>query len=259
MLSLIEHVINNRRKITKTIILCVLAGMLGSCNRVWHKASIEGRNVRIGQQLTEVDEEVAKMIRPYRINVSQSMDKIIGFSTYELTKDKPNSTLGNWFVDAMLEEMIIKSGKKLDFAIQNYGGIRIPVLAAGDITVGKIYELMPFDNIAYLVDMPGSIVKEALDIIAEKGGMPLSHSVTFTIVRGKAEDIKINQTPLDNEKIYTAVIPDYVYNGGDDFKMLAQCQYTDTGIYIRDLLIDNVSRLGQKNVSIPLLNDERIR
>jgi 2',3'-cyclic-nucleotide 2'-phosphodiesterase (5'-nucleotidase family) len=51
-----------------------------------------------------------------------------------------------------------KFGKKVDAAFINYGGIR-SYIAKGEITVGKIYELMPFDNLIVLQDLKGAVFK----------------------------------------------------------------------------------------------------
>ncbi len=62
----------------------------------------------------------------------------------------------------------------VDAAFVNYGGIRISQLPKGEVTSGKIFELMPFDNIVVLQKLKGSVLQEFLDLIAERGGWPAS-------------------------------------------------------------------------------------
>ena len=49
-----------------------------------------------------------------------------------------------------------------DIAIQNGGGIRAG-LTAGDVTVGDIFGMLPFDNKVTLVEVTGQTVWEALE------------------------------------------------------------------------------------------------
>ena len=74
------------------------------------------------------------------------MNTVIGFSTIGLTKKLPESGLGNLIADAMKEMAQKKYATKVDAAFVNYGGIR-SYIPKGEITIGKIFEIMPFDNL----------------------------------------------------------------------------------------------------------------
>ena len=56
----------------------------------------------------------------------------------------------------LCEEMIKRQSLNVDFVVLNYGGLRIQSMAAGPITMSKVYELMPFDNTLVVVDLLGS-------------------------------------------------------------------------------------------------------
>jgi 2',3'-cyclic-nucleotide 2'-phosphodiesterase (5'-nucleotidase family) len=110
----------------------------------------------------------------------------------------------------------------------------------GDVTVGKIYELMPFDNIMFIVEMKGSHVQELFDKMAESGGWPVSRNVYFEIAYGKAKNIKIKNLALDNEKMYNVALPDYLANGGDNMIFLKGLKTNNTGALIRDMVINHL-------------------
>src|SRR5690606_28429240 len=152
--------------------------------------------------------EVAGMIVPYKEELDKIMLEIIGQNQVELTKGKPNSPLTNWFADALYEEMNATKGYKIDFAIQNYGGVRINALAAGPVTVGSIYELMPFDNTMYVMTLKGHQVQSLLDKVVESNGWPISKSVQCISEYGKAARIKIHGKLLEPEAEYVVAIPD---------------------------------------------------
>lgn len=225
-----------------------------ACSKVYHVADVQHRNYRIDKASYPVDVNMANMIEPYKLKLEETMDEVIGFNEEELTKGKPQSSLTNWFADALLDEAQKLVADSLDFAIQNYGGIRIPVLAKGNITVSKIYELMPFDNIMFVLKLKGETVQLLFDKMAESGGWPVSKNVYFEIAYGKAKNIKIKGLPLNTDKVYNVAIPDYIAQGGDKIDFLKDSQSYNTGALIRDMLINHVkeSKAHGKNIKADL-------
>ena len=77
----------------------------------------------------------------------------------------------------MTNAMKIMAEKKfethVDAAFINYGGIR-SYLPKGDITIGRIFELMPFDNLIVLQEIKGDTLLSFLNFIAERNGWPIS-------------------------------------------------------------------------------------
>ncbi|MBK9566193.1 MAG: 5'-nucleotidase C-terminal domain-containing protein [Saprospiraceae bacterium] len=118
-------------------------------------ADISTRTYRIEKASFPVDVTAAALIEPYKLQLDKTMIDVISINEEELVKGKPSSTLTNWFTDILLDETQNYYNGLIHFAIQNYGGIRVPFLAKGNVTVGSVYELMPFDNIMYIVVMKG--------------------------------------------------------------------------------------------------------
>ena len=83
------------------------------------------------------------------------MNDVIGQAEISLDKKQPKCTLGNFMVDALYVMGAEKYNTKVDAAFINYGGIRLTQLPAGNITNGKIFELMPFDNLLILPKTEG--------------------------------------------------------------------------------------------------------
>lgn len=247
------------REITKIkYISLILLATLVSCGKVYHIAKVENRNYRIERASFPVDVKVAAMLEPYRLKLVETMNEVIAVNDTELVKGKPSSTMTNWFTDVVFDETQKLVADSLDFAIQNYGGIRLNLLNAGNITVGTIYEVMPFDNIAYVMELKGSVVQELFDRMAQSGGWPVSRNVSFDIAYGKAKNIKIKGQPLDENKIYQAVIPDYIAIGGDNMDMLKNCKTYNTQMFIRDLLINNLREQHARGLHIHPDNTARI-
>ena len=72
-----------------------------------------------------------------------------------MDKRQPEGLLGDFMADAMFTMAQKNYDTNIDAAFVNYGGIRISYVKAGDITKGKIFEMMPFDNIIVLQKIKG--------------------------------------------------------------------------------------------------------
>ncbi|MCB9309458.1 MAG: 5'-nucleotidase C-terminal domain-containing protein [Lewinellaceae bacterium] len=221
---------------TKLLFFGFLFLFLG-CAKQNHLADVKTRTYRIEKASYPVDVKIAQLIEPYKVELEKTMNEVIGVNEEEMIKGKPNSSLTNWFTDALLTESQKLITDTLDFAIQNYGGIRLNSFAAGEITIGKVYELMPFDNVMFIMELKGSVVKQLFDRIAKSGGWPISHTVSFKIAFGEATDIMIWNKPIDMEKTYHVAIPDYIALGGDNMEFMKDCTGKDTQALVRDLLI----------------------
>jgi len=205
-------------------------------------ADLSGKNYQVDERAAEEDPEILAMIAPYKKTLDAKMTEIIGELDEQLVKSRPNSKLGNWFTDVLKEEAILLTGKPVDFAIQNYGGIRVPSLSKGPISVGKIYELMPFDNMLIVVELDGKATKLLVDKIAELNGWPISDGLSFSIEDGKSKDVTISGKPWKESDTYYVGIPDYIANGGDDCDFLLDYPRENTGKYIREVVIDHLRR-----------------
>jgi len=220
-----------------------------SCSKQVYTADIDTSYYRINKR-NKTDKDLDKLISPYKAQLDAEMNEVIAFNEKEMTKARPNSTLGNWFADALLEEAEYVYKREIDMAMQNYGGIRVSFLKQGDITVGNIYELMPFDNQLVLLTMDGKLLQQLLDRVCEKGGWPISGTLKFTKDGEKAVDIFIKGEPFDITKKYTVALADYIANGGDNCFFLDQAEREDNEELIRDLIIDHLKRkpASEKNL-----------
>ena len=121
------------------------------------------------------DSVIKSEVSPYKIKLDKEMNVVLAVSEQVMMKSSPEGLLGNFSADAVLK-MSREYGKdscKVDFCVLNNGGLRNP-LPKGNITKYDIFSLMPFENEIALLTMNGGDVKELLDFIANKGGMPVA-------------------------------------------------------------------------------------
>lgn len=206
---------------------------------------------------SNVDSSYVQMLEPYKDSLSKSMEEVIGFSVNGLTKKQPESALGNFMTDAIKFMAEKKFGKKIHAAFINFGGIR-SYLPKGDITVGKIYELMPFDNVIVLQEIKGSILKVFLNQACNKGGWPVSTGLTYRIKEKKLADAAIDGQPIHDEAIYTIANSNYIADGGDNCDMLKKITQKNINYLMRDALIEYCKLLTQEGKPIDAKTENRV-
>ena len=237
----------------KIILLASL--MISVSTAIAQKLAVSYSGYKIGNTATK-DTALTILIAPYKDSINKSMNITLGFSTNGLTKKQPESGLGNFMTDAMKTMAEKKFNTHIDAAFVNYGGIR-SYLPKGDITVGKIFELMPFDNLIVLQAVKGDSLLSFLNAIAEKNGWPVS-GITFSIKDKKATSILVDGKPLDTNATYTIANSDYIANGGDNTTMLKIFSQKNIGYLLRDALIAYTQLLTDKGQSIDVKTEKRI-
>lgn len=247
------------KQLTRAYLLIFVIALLGSCktSEVTHLADIDSRAYRISNRTTNIDDGVETLIAPYRDQLSAKMDVVLIYNEAEMSKGRPNSSLGEWLGD-VIKDIAQKNGHEVDFAVQNYGGIRIPSLAKGDVTVGKIYELMPFDNLVSVLEVKGGVIKQFCDKMAMSGGWPISEGLEFTIQDTVAQNIMVSGAPLDLSGDYKIAVPDYVANGGNDCSFLQEIDQQIVDVLIRDGIIDWLKDLAATGANLHIKTQGRI-
>ncbi len=202
------------------------------------------------QSITQEDtiSDIAQYLRPFRDSVQQEMNVILGYATENIVKEKPSGSLCNLVSDAMFWAALQKE-KSVSAAISNYGGLRLPQLAKGEIRLGTLFELLPFENELVLIEVPGNILKQWSSQIIQSEGWPISHMsilsnpdkmITQVSSSNALEEIK-------DEKKYWIATNDYVANGGDNCSFLKGLPRIETKILIREAMIQYVKY--KKNIT----------
>lgn len=230
--------------------------LLLSCSTAFVPTKAVYEDYRITSGLPR-DTSMVVMMAPYRDSVNRSMNIVVGTVAADMEKAKPEGALGNFMVDAMRWAAKEKFGVPVDAAFTNYGGIRINQLPKGEVTRGKIFELMPFDNLLVLQQVKGSVLQQFLDLTAASGGWPVA-GITMQIRDKKAVDVRIGGQPLDPNKTYTVANSDYVANGGDDAAMFKTIPQQNRGYLLRDALFDYINALKAQGKTISATVENRV-
>jgi 2',3'-cyclic-nucleotide 2'-phosphodiesterase (5'-nucleotidase family) len=193
------------------------------------------------------DAEVEAALAPFRARMGEEIKEVIGETADVLSKASPEGTLGNFATDAMLWAANEYGSEPVQMALTNNGGLRVPI-GPGPITVGQMYELMPFENLLSVLTLSGAQLLTLCQQIAEDGGEPVA-GFSFRIGRDGerrvAENILVAGQPLDLEGRYRLVTNDFLANGGGDMTPLhSPLARQDLPVLLRDAFIEYVKHVG---------------
>lgn len=209
---------------------------LWACSSV-NTLSVHSEPVKVSKE-TNKDTWIDSLISPYRDSLSQEMNVVIAKAENDFIAARPNSNMGNWVADALFANQTkhVRLAAPT-FCLLNTGGIR-STINKGDVTIGDMYKVMPFDNEIVWVQLPISVLPEIEAYIKQSGGEPISHA---TIEKGK---ILINGM-TENSTHFWVITSDYLMNGGDKMNFFAK--RTDVslkGKLMRDALIEEAKFQG---------------
>lgn len=240
----------------RLLLLLFFPVLITACNKAYLPSKANYLDYSITSALPK-DSALLVLLKPYSDSVNSSMNNVISEVEKSLEKKQPEGSLGNFMADAMFFSAKEKFSVPVDAAFVNYGGIRITQLAQGAVTRGKIFELMPFDNIVVLQKLKGTELQQFLDLVAERGGWP-SAGITMQIKDKKAINVHVGGKPLDPNATYTVANSDYVANGGDNADMLKVLPQQNIGYLFRDAIFDYIKSLQSKGKNISANIENRV-
>lgn len=198
------------------------------------------------EQVIEVkaieDSTALAIISPYEDAIKAEMNEVLSFTKTELNKNGTESTLGNFVTDLCLNYA------NAHMCIMNRGGLRTSI-DKGEITKGKLYELMPFENELVVLELNKDDYIGLLNYIGKRGGEPFSG---IKITMDKEGKILSNSWPVNfkkGEKV-RILTSDYLANGGDKMRFFKDKKQTMVGIKLRDAIIDYCSKTDTISISI---------
>lgn len=141
--------------------------------------------------------------------------------------------------DALEDYAKAKYGK-CDIAFINIGGIRanaFDISANTDITIAKIYEIIPFDNNIKLVTLTGKQIK---------GILSQSEIIESKSVTGSEGAYYINGEELDDNKTYRVCAISYIFDL-QSYPFINGTDIINSEVLFRDVVIESIENLTKNN------------
>lgn len=192
-------------------------------------------------QYSENDKDLAAIVENANKEVSPLKNTVLGTAEVELYHNREELSLfGQWITDRMRQKV------NADIAFENGGGLRRS-LPAGRITMGNLYEAIPFDNTLCTVDLTGSQIIRILEQgIGDKNygmlqfsGLKVHYDSSKPSGKQLISVTLLDGEPLRSDKLYKVVTNDFMAAGGDGFSIFNQGKNAnDSGILLREIVAD---------------------
>jgi len=184
--------------------------------------SIDGTVVEDAQTVARIAEMAAPL--------EEIRNKVVASTAAPINGDRATCRvmeceMGNLVADAMLDRV---ADQGVTIAIANSGGLRSSI-DAGDVTMGEVFTVLPFQNTLSTFEVTGETVVAALEngvseIEEVAGRFPQVAGITFTVdpaaeVGSRISDVMVGGVAIDPAATYGVVSNNYVRGGGDGYKM----------------------------------------
>ena len=182
---------------------------------------------------------------------------VVGHSTREMAVEEPESELSDWFIDNIMEAVSKESGKKVDFGVGNFGGIRCS-MPQGDIILDDLMSMFPFKNQIVYLELPGSEIRSILDSMAA-GRFQVLGGCRVVAENGKIVSAEIGGEPLDDSRWYGVATISFLLEGGDGLYLARNSRNLKVyDIDIIDIILKKVKSLTEAGKPIEYQKDGRV-
>ena len=204
------------------------------------------------------DKKISNSIKKIDKHLQKYLGEVVAESDKSLTSERKiirreEAELGNLLADAF------RWKANADIGFLDSGNIRAS-LPAGKITRGNIFDVQPYSNYLLKVEIDGKTLREVLEHGVKNypdisNAFPQVSGITFSFdgrkdVGHRVENIFVGSEPLDEEKIYTLAVTDFLASGGDGFTMLKNLKTLETFDVTYLILAEYLQKFGMKNIEI---------
>jgi 2',3'-cyclic-nucleotide 2'-phosphodiesterase (5'-nucleotidase family) len=191
------------------------------------------------------DTAVERVVREWEANVRPLIERVVLTTAQPLINQGRERPLGNLLADAF------RRAAGAQASIINNGSIRRG-LPGGPVNYGVLYEMQPFQNAMYRVEVSGAQLRAALEN-AVSTGRPTAHISGMTVAYDSTapEGSRIRSVRMeggrelgDADRV-TLGLSEFMAEGGDRYTSLAGGRRTATGLVDLNVLIDYLLSLPQ--------------
>ncbi len=149
--------------------------------------------------------DIQSIVTNWQVEADKELNRVIGYSENGIARRSTQ-------MQNLITESWLWGYPTADVAVTNWGGMRADVLP-GDITLADVVTFMPFENVIVDLSLTGEQLINLLEAnSATAGGV---HRANFEWI--------LNETgaPIDADAIYSVLVNDFMYAGGDEYTFLA--------------------------------------
>lgn len=176
----------------------------------------------------------------------------------ENLRTNPDLPLGNLFADALRAYGSRYFKVPMDFAITNFGGIRVP-LPEGAVCMEDIQSMFPFQNYMVYVRMKGSGLLALFEQLAATKAFQATSGATIRVKAHQLESALIGGKPIDPDKVYNVTTIDFLLDGGDRINIGALAESVVLSpVLLKEVMLDYVCGCEARGELIHGQSDGRV-
>jgi len=233
--------------------------------------SAEGQPWLLDARVPE-DAEMVALIAEKAAPLEEIKAKVVGNSTADIDGDRSSCRSGVCAMGVLVAEAMLERTRDqgVTIAIQNGGGVRASI-DTGEVTMGEVLTVLPFQNTVATFQLKGSDIIAALEngvsqVEDGAGRFPQVAGMRFTwsasaepgsrIVSVEVLGDEGTYAPLDADATYGVVSNNYMRSGGDGYSVFAKngMNAYDYGPNLEDVVAAYISAAGDYTPTV----DDRI-
>jgi len=197
----------------------------------------------------EDNKPVEAKMKVYHKSAQLKYQKVVATVSEELEHNwEKGSDLAPLVADAIMWKLK-KDGIKVDVSMQNAGGVR-KSLHKGNVTLGEIYDALPFFNYVAILKIKGKDLVAAFKRAVKnankgihQGAFPYLSGMRFETVDGKADNFRIVkngvESPVIPQKEYLFATDSYIAQGGNGYYEFSDVSKIEmTRFIVSDIFVD---------------------
>lgn len=212
-----------RHNMRPTWLILIYVLCLAACHQRHEVGYVSGTRHEIGAALDSAPHALAtEYLTRFQEEVRRMQAPVLGASKQYMEAGRPESLLSNLTADILREASLKYGGTIADVGIMNMGGLRSS-LPEGNITVGDVYKVFPFENKLFTLTLTGEQLLDLFGRFAAVGGQGISGA---EIVIGQANgqpclaQATVAGKPIRKDKTYRIATIDYLAEGNDGMSTL---------------------------------------
>ena len=203
--------------------------------------------------------EVAAMLMEVQPKMAH-LKEVVGHSArmMENLRTEPDLPLANFVADALRAKASDYFGKPMDFAVINYGGIRIP-MPEGTVILDDIEAMFPFKNYMCYAAVRGSNLQRLLEQLAKTEAFQAVSGCRVKVKNHELVEAEIGGEPIDPKRLYNVATIDFLLSGGDQIAIGALAEDVIlTPVLVREVMLEHVKAMEAKGEIIDVQKDGRV-
>lgn len=186
------------------------------------------------------DTKAKQKLAGYKEEIDKKISQKVGESSRLMVAEMPESLLTNFITDILIIKGTEHLHEAVDISILNIGCFR-DAMPEGTVTIGDIYNILPFDNVVEILYIRGKYLRELFAGFVAGKMQPVGNAA-FVVQNQELKEVLIGETPLRDERLYKVATINYLRRGGDGMGILGHAEKViNTRVQLRDMVIQYIS------------------